>query len=257
VEPGGSAKVWRAAADIFNQTLADLYSYAEVFLAPSPNPDFARLSVTAGDSFYEISQVKATGREENLKKAIRAYNNALKTYTFDAFPAQYAATQNNLGNAYRTLGEVRDKEQNVQAAIAAYKEALRVRTFDAFPADYAATQNNLGVAYSTLGEVRDKEQNVQAAIAAYKEALRVRTFDAFPLLHGRTNVNLALTLIFSASSHEKPKVEVRDCLMQAAAALEQGIKAFESQHFEEGLNNALGLLETLRKEIGQTGQDSP
>ncbi|MGC1120269.1 MAG: tetratricopeptide repeat protein [Candidatus Methanofastidiosia archaeon] len=40
----------------------------------------------------------------------------------------YATTQNNLGNAYETLGEVEDKSQNCKKAIAAYKEALRIFT---------------------------------------------------------------------------------------------------------------------------------
>src|SRR5262249_15165469 len=67
------------------------------------------------------------------------------------FPAEWARTQNNLGNAYREL-PVRDRQQNLERAIACYRQALEVRTRDAFPADWAVTQINLGSAYSELPE---------------------------------------------------------------------------------------------------------
>jgi len=45
-------------------------------------------------------------KAENCKKAIKAFEEALKVYTPERFPMDYAMTQNNLGNAYRTLAEV-------------------------------------------------------------------------------------------------------------------------------------------------------
>jgi len=40
-------------------------------------------------------------KAENLEREIAAYQEALKVYTFDAFPQEWAATQNNLADAYR------------------------------------------------------------------------------------------------------------------------------------------------------------
>ena len=74
----------------------------------------------------------------------------MKVYKVESYPINYAMTQNNLGNAYRTLSEVRDKESNLEKAIEAYREALKVRTVESYPIDYATTQNNLGNAYRTL-----------------------------------------------------------------------------------------------------------
>jgi tetratricopeptide (TPR) repeat protein len=129
-------------------------------------------------------------KEENLKLAVAAYTEALRVYTFDDFPVDYATTQNNLGTAYGAMAEVRDKEENLKLAVAAYTEALRVRTFDDFPVDYATTQNNLGTAYRGMAEIRDKEENLKLAVAAYTEALRVRTFDDFPVAYAMTMANL-------------------------------------------------------------------
>ncbi|NCS01614.1 MAG: tetratricopeptide repeat protein, partial [Microcystis aeruginosa G13-11] len=114
----------------------------------------------------------------NKEIAITGYEIALSIFTFDAFPQDWASTQNNLAIAYRN--RIRgDKAENLEKAIAAYTEALKVRTFDAFPQDWASTQNNLAAVY--LYRIRgDKAENLEKAIASYTEALKVFTFDAFP-----------------------------------------------------------------------------
>ena len=79
--------------------------------------------------------------------AIASYTAALSVYTRDAFPEDWAQTQNNLANAYcdRIRG---DKAENIEMAIASYTAALTVYTRDAFPEQWAETQNNLATAYS-------------------------------------------------------------------------------------------------------------
>ncbi len=86
-------------------------------------------------------------KADNLELAIDACIQALtKSHTREAFPEEWARTQNNLGNAYskRIKG---DKADNLELAIDAYTQALQVRTREAFPQDWAITQNNLGLAY--------------------------------------------------------------------------------------------------------------
>ena len=79
----------------------------------------------------------------NLQKAIACYEQALRDFTPEAAPRNYAATQTNLGNAYAQL-PVGDRAANLQRAIACYEQALRFLTPEADPRGYAATQNNLG-----------------------------------------------------------------------------------------------------------------
>ena len=57
----------------------------------------------------------------------------MKVRTVDRFPQDYAMTQNNLGNAYGNLADVRDSEDNLKGAIRAYEEALKVRTVEKLP----------------------------------------------------------------------------------------------------------------------------
>ncbi|MFM6479794.1 MAG: CHAT domain-containing protein [Microcystis panniformis] len=141
--------------------------------------------------FSELIQQFPLGNiAANKEVAITGYEIALTIFTFDAFPQEWAAIQNNLGAAY--TNKIRgEKAENLERAIAFYNEALKVRTFDAFPQDWAATQFNLGIAYSD--RIRgDKADNLEREIAAYNEALKVRTFDAFPQDWAATQYNLGI-----------------------------------------------------------------
>src|SRR5262249_37165343 len=77
---------------------------------------------------------------DNLEKAIAAYEASLGVYTREALPQDWAATQNNLGGAYRD--RIRgDRADNLEKAIAAFEKALTVRTREAAAQEWAETQN--------------------------------------------------------------------------------------------------------------------
>ena len=80
---------------------------------------YARIKFNEGLCYYTISKVR--DKEDNLNKAIIAFEEALKIYTIEKYPLDYAMTQNNLGIAYSDFSEVRDKEDNLNKAIRAYK----------------------------------------------------------------------------------------------------------------------------------------
>ncbi|WP_299286865.1 tetratricopeptide repeat protein, partial [Thermoflexus sp.] len=126
----------------------------------------------------------------HLERRVEAYREALAIWQQEGDPRRVAMTQNNLGNAYGRLAEVRDREGNLERAIAAYREALTVYTPETAPLEYAATQNNLGSAYQDLAAVRDREGNLERAIAAYREALTVYTPETAPLEYAATQNNL-------------------------------------------------------------------
>src|SRR5690606_27968715 len=125
----------------------------------------------AQNSLGVVYRQHPTGtRGDNLRKAMAAYKAALKYYTPQAAPLDYAMTQNNLGIVYAHLAEIEDREGNLRQAIAAFEAALEYRTAKTAPLDYAMTQNNLGIAYRRLSEIEDQAGNLRRAIAAYKAA---------------------------------------------------------------------------------------
>ena len=90
-------------------------------------------------------------------------------------PLDWAATQNNLGVALRSLGGREGGTERLEEAIDAYRAALEERTRERVPLDWAATQNNLGNALQTLGERESGTERLEEAIDAYRAALKVFT----------------------------------------------------------------------------------
>ena len=103
-----------------------------------------------------------------------------------------AASQNNLGNAYRDLASLEQPEVNLRRAIVAYEAALRYSTPETVPLAYATTQNNLGNAYWDLADLEQPEVNLRRAIVAYEAALCYFTPETAPLAYAMTQNNLGL-----------------------------------------------------------------
>jgi CHAT domain-containing protein len=127
-------------------------------------------------------------RINNIEIAIICYQSVLTVYTLDAFPKQWAMTQNNLAAAYRNRIKG-SRADNLECAIACYQAALTVRTPNTFPEQWARTQNNLAIAYRNRIK-GSKADNLECAIACYQDALTVRTPDTFPEQWARTQNNL-------------------------------------------------------------------
>ena len=81
-----------------------------------------------------------------------AFREALKEWTRERVPLDWAMTQNNLGTALARLGERESGTARLEEAVAAFREALKERTRERVPLDWAMTQNNLGDALRSLGE---------------------------------------------------------------------------------------------------------
>jgi hypothetical protein len=71
------------------------------------------------------------GDNQALQKAVEAYHEALKEWTRERAPLDWAMTQNNLGNALERLGERESDAETLQKAAEAYREALKEWTREA------------------------------------------------------------------------------------------------------------------------------
>jgi tetratricopeptide (TPR) repeat protein len=134
------------------------------------------------------------GDSPALEEAITAYREALKEYTRERVPLDWAMTQNNLGNALQRLGEREAGTARLEEAVAAYREALKEYTRERVPLDWAMTQNNLGNALQRLGEREAGTAWLKEAVAAYREALKEYTRERVPLDWAMTQNNLGNAL---------------------------------------------------------------
>jgi hypothetical protein len=85
---------------------------------------------------------------------VAAHTEALKERSRERVPLDWAATQNNLGNALWALGERESGTGRLEAAVQAFTEALSV--FEAAGAAYyvSVARNNLDRAQALLAERR-------------------------------------------------------------------------------------------------------
>jgi len=181
----------------------------------SDEPDaLFRLGVRAYDLGLYILE-----KAEYMKLAIVAYSKSLDLVSREDTPEIYAMVQNNLGNAYRNLGEVEDTAGNCRRAIVAFEEALHIYTLDRFLIDYATIQNNLGTAYGVLAEAEYKGENCRRAIAAFKEALKVYNPYRSPIQYALTQSNLGNAYGTIAEVEDRA-----DNCRRAIAAFEEALK---------------------------------
>jgi tetratricopeptide (TPR) repeat protein len=127
--------------------------------------------------------------------AIERYRHLVELRPRNAFPRDWAITQNNLGNALWVLGERESGTARLEEAVAAFREALQEHTRTRTPIDWAGTQMNLGVALRMLGERESGTARLEEAVAAFREALQEDTRARAPLQWALTQVSLGNALL--------------------------------------------------------------
>jgi hypothetical protein len=88
-----------------------------------------------------------------LGEAVATYRAALKVYTREQFPQNWATTQNNLGNALNNQAEWSERAEAVRLlseAVAAYRSALEIWTANDFPRYHELATKNLVIIVEAL-----------------------------------------------------------------------------------------------------------
>ena len=201
------------------------------------------LHLMIGNSSRFLS-LRSSDPQSLLSDAIDAYTEALRFWTAEAAPLDYAMTQNNLGAAYTNLADHRDPEENLGLAIDAYTEALRFYTPEAAPLNYAQTRHNLGVAYRRLAVHGDLEQNVGLAITAYGEALRFRTAEEAPLHYATVQRNLGSAYL-NLAGHRDPEENLGLAIDAYTEALRLPTAEAEPLNYALTHNNLGGAYQNL------------
>ncbi|MGE0002477.1 MAG: hypothetical protein AB7T05_10450, partial [Fimbriimonadaceae bacterium] len=177
----------------------------------------AKARATSQHDWATESQVATIGDiRSRLEEAVKAFESALEVRTREAAPMQWAATQNNLGNALATLGGREEGTARLEEAVAAFRAALEVRTREAAPMDWAMTQNNLGSALQTLGGREEGTVRLEEAVKAFESALEVYTREAAPMQWAATQNNLGNALATLGGREE------------GTARLEEAVAAFRA-----------------------------
>src|SRR6266508_3207070 len=113
----------------------------------------------AAESLYREAELLSQGTLEEKRKCIEKYQEVLELYQRAGASREEAATLNDIGWVYESLGEMRK-------ALEKYNEALPIRRVAGDRRGEAVTLNNIGVVYRSLGEA-------QKALEKYNEALPI------------------------------------------------------------------------------------
>ncbi len=241
-DPAVVYPILKRGQHLLDDTFAQqLQQFARNVFSEGKTEDVPSIAVVIQNLCIDIKNFPLGSRANKLEIAITGYQNLLEVYTREAFPEDWAMTQNNLGNAYsnRIKGERAD---NLELAIAALNQSLEVYTCEAFPEDWAMTQNNLGLAYGN--RIRgERADNLELAIAAFDLSLEVYTREAFPERWAGTQNNLG------TAYGNRIRGERADNLELAIAACNLSLEVLTRDSFPEDwakIQNNLGAAYTKR-----------
>lgn len=141
-----------------------------------------------------VAQALAQNGGGRLQDAIQHYHNALRVFTKDDHPKDYAILHNNLAIAYLSM-PMSDERGKMREALAvqSFEEVLKVINIIDQPSEYAMIQNNLGNALQYASTSHALANNLRA-LEAYDEALRVRNPRDTPMEYANTIANKANVL---------------------------------------------------------------
>jgi tetratricopeptide (TPR) repeat protein len=91
-----------------------------------------------------------------FRASARAYREALKEYTRERVPLDWASTQYNLGTALFRLGERESGTEKLEEAVLAFREALKELTKKAAPYQHHIAQEGVDRANSLLAQRRNE-----------------------------------------------------------------------------------------------------
>ncbi|NYT02248.1 MAG: hypothetical protein GKC10_05790 [Methanosarcinales archaeon] len=175
-------------------------AFQEALLAVSDIPESRELQASVQVNLGDVCSSLAEAGEdlEDCRRAVEAYQEALKVRGAKSHSREWAAVQSRLGAAYRRLGEREDKEVNCRKAIEACREALTVHTGERFPEEHSLDQIRLGNAHLALSEAQDAQENCRQAIQAYQTALAGPTLSPGEYAAVQNNLGIACTALAEA-----------------------------------------------------------
>lgn len=161
-----------------------------------------------------------------IQEAINAYQRALKVFTREDYPAEFAIIHNNLATAFLSMQTNSETGKMREAlAVQSFQEALSVVSMTDQPTEYAMLQNNLGNALQSVRSSHGVENNLRA-LDAYDEALRVRTSTDTPLEYANTICNKANCICALPDDLEYPEKGNRHNLREALGLYQEAQDIF-------------------------------
>jgi tetratricopeptide (TPR) repeat protein len=214
--PDGGVQALLDAQDCYEQARADLATHG----LPE---ETAELDMNLG----LVSQTLVGAHRGRIQDAIAHYHRALRVFTKQAWPREFAILHNNLAIAYLAIPATDERARMREAlAVQSFEEVLQIVTLVDHPSEYAMTQNNLGNALQ-YAPSSHPVANLLRAIEAYDEALKVRTVRDMPIEYANTVANKANALLNLPDDPQHPELGNTGNTAKARALYREAQAIFE------------------------------
>ncbi|HIK03745.1 MAG TPA: hypothetical protein IGS40_03365 [Trichormus sp. M33_DOE_039] len=184
-----------------------------------------------------------------IADSIAMYQEALRVFTSQDYPQEYAILSNNIAIAYLSMSGNPEQQNLCEGlAVQTFESALKQINLIDHPREYAMLQNNLGNALQYLQSSHPVENNLRA-IAAYNEALKVRNAQDTPLEYANTIANKANALFNLPDDPEKPELGNPRNLLQARNYYQEAWELFSQYQQTEQATAVSQALQDVNAEI--------
>ncbi|BAU04761.1 hypothetical protein [Fischerella sp. NIES-3754] len=161
-----------------------------------------------------------------IEDSIQVYQAALRVFTWENYPQEYAILHNNIAIAYLSMsGGLQQQYLFEGLAVQTFEAALKHINIIDHPREYGMLQNNLGNALQYLPSSHPLD-NLVRAIAAYDQALKVRNLQDTPIEYANTIANKANALLNLPDDLSKPETGNRQNFTQARNYYQQAWEIF-------------------------------
>jgi tetratricopeptide (TPR) repeat protein len=188
-------------------------------LSQQKNPlTYARLQLNYGQINAIRAEMEHSARNRLI--AYQAFRHALRVFTIERHPLDYANTRYELAKIYLYY----DKRPNrLDDALASLKEALKVFDQNHYPSSFSHCQFLCSTALIKLAELEHTEENLASALDACEKVLKTPpgAIDLFLLTGTYFNIGL---IRYRMADYQ----DTKDNITQAVQALNT---AFEIKHF--------------------------
>lgn len=156
------------------QINACIQKYKIAFQQKDTN-EYPYTSNELGIAFTQLSKLR--DKEDNLKKSIDFYNEALKVYTKESEPLNYAGVKYNLGISYMDLGQLKSDVSTLNQSLNVHNQALEIYKESNDTKKAAFVYLGLGLTYIALLEIEKNTVTISKAIDNFKFALNILAND--------------------------------------------------------------------------------
>jgi tetratricopeptide (TPR) repeat protein len=237
IPDGGSQFLQQARTD-YQEALPILQQFA-------PAEEVAEVQMNLG----LVLQSLVPDNLARITESIHAYHEALRVFTWENYPQEYAILYNNIAIAYLSMPMSSEGESFRQGlAVQSFETALKHINLIEHPREYAMLQNNLGNALQYLVSSHPVDNNLRA-VFAYNEALKVRNFQDTPLEYANTISNKANLLFNLPDDPEKPELGNPQNLLQAEEYYQEAWRIFTEHKQLEQAEMVAKALQDLTAEI--------